>query len=88
MPQLWIETWVGQYFWFLIILFIFHFFMVNKVIPTIATILKIRKVLGSKEEKSEVVEGGSKMNTSIKVLFPVKASTGISSGKEILSTFS
>jgi len=50
MPQLWIETWVGQFFWLLVILFIFHFYMVNNVIPTIATILKIRKTLGAKEE--------------------------------------
>lgn len=51
MPQLWIETWVSQYFWLLVILFFFHFYMVNNVIPTIATIFKIRKTLGTKEEE-------------------------------------
>ena len=51
MPQLWIETWVGQYFWLLVILFCFHFYMVNTVIPTIATIFKIRKTLGAKEDE-------------------------------------
>lgn len=51
MPQLWIETWVSQYFWLLVILFCFHFYMVNSVIPTIATIFKIRKTLGAKEEE-------------------------------------
>ena len=50
MPQLWIETWVGQFFWLLVILFLFHFYMVNNVIPTIATIFKIRKTLGAKED--------------------------------------
>jgi len=50
MPQLWIETWVGQYFWLLVVLFLFHFYMVNSVIPTIATILKIRKTLGAKQD--------------------------------------
>jgi len=51
MPQLWIETWVGQYFWLLVILFCFHFYMVNTVIPTIATIFKIRKTLGIKQDE-------------------------------------
>lgn len=51
MPQLWIETWVSQYFWLLVILFCFHFYMVNNVIPTIATIFKIRKTLGAKEDE-------------------------------------
>lgn len=60
MPQLWIETWVTQYFWLLVILFFFHFFMVNKVIPSIASILKIRKQLSSNstniiQEKDEKV---------------------------------
>lgn len=60
MPQLWIETWVTQYFWLLVVLFFFHFFMVNKVIPSIASILKIRKQLSSNstniiQEKDEKV---------------------------------
>lgn len=51
MPQLWIETWVSQYFWLLVVLFFFHFYMVNNVIPTIATIFKIRKTLGAKQDE-------------------------------------
>jgi len=50
MPQLWIETWVGQYFWLLVILFLFHVFVAQKVVPTIATLIKIRKTLGSQDE--------------------------------------
>ena len=51
MPQLAIETWVGQYFWLLVVLFLFHFFMVNQVIPTIATLFKIRKTLGKTDSE-------------------------------------
>lgn len=52
MPQLSIETWVSQYFWFLVILFIFHYFFVNSVVPTIATLIKIRKTLGKNSDDS------------------------------------
>ena len=60
MPQLWIETWVTQYFWLLVILFFFHFFMVNKVIPSIASILKIRKQLSS-NSNNEIIQNNNKI---------------------------
>lgn len=65
MPQLWIETWVTQYFWLLVILFFFHFFMVNKVIPSIASILKIRKQLSS-NSNNEIIQNNNK-NMDIKI---------------------
>lgn len=67
MPQLWIETWVTQYFWLLVIMFFFHFYMVNKVIPSIATILKIRKTLNIKTESSNNVTLNS---SEFKVVLP------------------
>lgn len=66
MPQLWIETWVGQFFWLLFVLFIFHFYMVNNVIPTIATILKIRKTLG----EDATIETTGQENTELKITLP------------------
>ena len=50
MPQLWIETWVSQYFWLLVILFLLHYYMANIAIPAIATLFKIRKSLGKDVE--------------------------------------
>lgn len=67
MPQLWIETWVTQYFWLLVIMFFFHFYMVNKVIPSIATIFKIRKTLNIKTESSNNVTLNS---SEFKVVLP------------------
>lgn len=44
MPHLAIETYVSQYFWFMLILVLFHTFMTNEVIPRISSLLKARKV--------------------------------------------
>jgi hypothetical protein len=68
MPQLWIETWVTQYFWLVIILFLFHFYITNNVIPGIATVFKIRKTLG-KDASSEDVTAVSH-TASFKVNLP------------------
>jgi hypothetical protein len=76
MPQLWIETWVGQYFWLLVILFCFHFYMVNSVIPTIATILKIRKTLGAKEDAT--IENTGKENNDLKITLPAASVKAVS----------
>lgn len=65
MPQLWIETWVSQYFWLLVVLVFFHYFMVNNVIPTIATIFKIRKTLGAKEDNLESTD--SNLTETLKI---------------------
>jgi hypothetical protein len=43
MPQLWTETFVSQYFWLILILFIFNYFFVNHVVPSIAKNIKARK---------------------------------------------
>lgn len=42
MPQLSIETFVSQYFWFISILLIFYFIAITQVIPRIAEIMKTR----------------------------------------------
>jgi len=76
MPQLWIETWVGQFFWLLVILFIFHFYMVNNVIPTIATIFKIRKTLGAKEDAT--IENTVKENNDLKITLPAASVKAVS----------
>lgn len=44
MPHLAIETYVSQYFWFMLILVLFHTFMTNTVIPRISSLIKARKV--------------------------------------------
>lgn len=67
MPQLWIETWVSQYFWLVVILFFFHVYMVNNVIPTIATIFKIRKTLGAKQDDNTGSDSNLPDTDSLKV---------------------
>jgi len=51
MPQLWIETFVSQYFWLLLILFTFYYFITVTVIPTISETLKARQISDNKETK-------------------------------------
>ena len=60
MPQLAVETFVSQYFWLLVILFLFYMLSILKVIPQISLIKKIRQntyssVEGTKEEGTEEV---------------------------------
>jgi hypothetical protein len=43
MPQLAIETYFTQYFWLLVIFFLFNDFILNKFVPAISTLIKIRK---------------------------------------------
>jgi len=43
MPQLNIETYVSQYFWFISILFAFYYIAISQVIPRIASIMKTRE---------------------------------------------
>lgn len=47
MPQLAIETYFTQYFWLLVIFFLFNHFILHSYIPAIATLLKTRKVASS-----------------------------------------
>lgn len=56
MPQLWTETYVAQYIWFIIILLIFYFFVATKVIPSIANAIKIRQVSETTEKQLEVTQ--------------------------------
>jgi len=44
MPHLAVETYVSQYFWFMLILVLFHTFMTDTVIPRISSLFKARKV--------------------------------------------
>lgn len=62
MPQLWTETFVSQYFWLILILFIFNYFFVNHVVPSIAKNIKARKKGGiidkielNKESKNIII---------------------------------
>jgi hypothetical protein len=47
MPQLAIETFVSQYFWFIVILLAFYFITITQVIPRISEIMKTRKKCAS-----------------------------------------
>lgn len=47
MPQLAIETFVSQYFWFIVILLSFYFIAITQVIPRIAEIKKTREKCAS-----------------------------------------
>lgn len=74
MPQLAVETYFSQYFWLLVILFIFNDFILHKYIPGIAKILKARKETSTYISKDIIVssinielptfniEGSNKMN--------------------------
>jgi len=53
MPQLWIETFVSQYFWLLAILLTFYVFISTKVIPTISNTLKLRQVTETNENEKK-----------------------------------
>lgn len=59
MPQLAIETFFTQYFWLLIIFFLFNHFILNYYVPAIAKIIKARKftstvdVTSSKDKKNK-----------------------------------
>lgn len=59
MPQLAIETFFTQYFWLLIIFFLFNHFILNYYVPAIAKLIKARKytstvdVISSKDKKNK-----------------------------------
>lgn len=53
MPQLAIETFFTQYFWLLIIFFLFNHFILNYYVPTIAKIIKARKLTSDVEISSD-----------------------------------
>lgn len=61
MPQLHIETFVTQYFWLVVCLFVFYYINAVEILPSISEILKIRQKLEiSKDEKKEKdIEGES-----------------------------
>ena len=53
MPQLAIETFFTQYFWLLVIFFLFNHFILNYYVPTIAKIMKARKLTSDAELSSD-----------------------------------
>jgi len=55
MPQLWIETFVTQYFWLLLILFSFYYFITTQVIPVISETIKARQISDNKDIKTEEI---------------------------------
>jgi hypothetical protein len=54
MPQLAIETYFSQYFWLLVIFFIFNDFILHKFIPSVSKILKIRKLSSNSDIDSKL----------------------------------
>ena len=73
MPQLWVETYVSQFFWLLVILFSFHYFITIFVLPKIAAALKIRKK--AEVSESEVVKEDSLTTSSSNLLVQVLSSS-------------
>ena len=55
MPQLSIETFVSQYFWFIVILLAFYYFAITKVIPKLSIILKTRNKTSLISQDNSVV---------------------------------
>jgi len=55
MPHLAIETYVSQYFWFMLILVLFHTFMTDTVIPRISSLIKARKATSGGVSSSSVI---------------------------------
>jgi len=62
MPQLWIETFVTQYFWLLLILFSFYYFITTQVIPNISETIKARQISDNKDIKIEEVANEKAIN--------------------------
>lgn len=65
MPQLSIETFVSQYFWFIVILLAFYYFAITKVIPKLSIIIKTRNKTSQISQDNTVVTSidSSKANT-------------------------
>jgi len=64
MPQLAIETFFTQYFWLLIIFFLFNHFILNYYVPAIAKLIKARKYTSSTDVASST-DKKNKWNISI-----------------------
>lgn len=56
MPQLSIETFVSQYFWFISILLTFYYISITLVIPRISEIYKTRTLNNEKSIKNETTD--------------------------------
>jgi len=55
MPQLWTETFVSQYFWFMVILITLYYIIATKIIPIVANVIKIRQVTEITKAETEVI---------------------------------
>lgn len=64
MPQLAIETFFTQYFWLLIIFFLFNHFILNYYVPAIGKLIKARKYTSSIDVTS-TTDKKNKWNISI-----------------------
>lgn len=76
MPQLATESFVSQYFWLFVTLCLFHYVVVNEVIPHISLTLKARRFEATSVEETLVNENISSRDT-------IFASSFTSSGSDI-----
>jgi len=63
MPQLATESFVSQYFWLFVTLCLFHYVVVNEVIPHISLTLKARRFEATSVEETLVNENISSRDT-------------------------
>jgi len=63
MPQLATESFVSQYFWLFVTLCLFHYVVVNEVIPHISLTLKARRFEARSVEETLVNENISSRDT-------------------------
>jgi hypothetical protein len=76
MPQLATESFVSQYFWLFVTLCLFHYVVVNEVIPHISLTLKARRFEATSVEETLVNENISSRDN-------IFASSFTSSGSDI-----
>jgi hypothetical protein len=76
MPQLATESFVSQYFWLFVTLCLFHYVVVNEVIPHISLTLKARRFEATSVEETLVNENISSRDN-------IFASSFTSSGSDV-----
>lgn len=72
MPQLKIETFVTQYFWLIVILFVFYFIIYTYVIPRMTSLELTRQRLQS-EESSNASNALTSSSFDLKILNTIPA---------------
>lgn len=82
MPQLAVETFVTQYFWLVVILFIFYYLSAAIIIPKISAIFKTRNKLSAintnidTQESNNILLGKSILSQAIAIQSsPIKSSS-------------